>query len=93
MNKLIFFVLLSCGLGLVLAHASTVTMVDSNDFLVTDDLNRSQEYSMSQINSYVAQAQSQLTTIGKQAQTADETYASWYGVQQQALNEISNNQS
>lgn len=74
----------------VKSFASTVTKIDNNTFAVTDDLGDNETYTMNQINSYVKQAQSSLSIAAKQKQTADETYASWYGVQQNALNEISN---
>lgn len=74
----------------VKSFASTVTKIDNNTFSVTDDLGDNETYTMNQINSYVKQAQSQLAMAARIKQTADETYASWYGVQQNALNEISN---
>lgn len=66
--------------------ASTVTAIDGQNFLVTNDYGVSANYSGALINSYVISTQ-QTMQRDQQTLVADsETYAIWLGVQQSATN-------
>lgn len=67
------------------AFASTVNTIDGNNFLVTDDAGLNREYTLNEMNQIVSDSSDQRKRALQQAQVKDETYLSWYQIQQQAI--------
>lgn len=85
-------IIFGCILGLKLAYASSVSVIDANNVYVTNDGNTTVAYSLNSINSQVIQSNRSYIQDQQKLLSDQEIYITWAQVQQMALAAEKSNQ-
>ncbi len=75
------------------ALASSVTVIDKDNVIVTNDFGTSSQYTIEQINAIVKRDRVKVSLDQQSLLSDQETYGLWMDVQNQALNAVNSYQS